>query len=185
MMQADDPRLHAYLAQLAEAHGFTLEQLAANRGRHIHPAQARKGKAEGTGIAVFFVVLSVLLLAGGIGGAALLYDDLRPPISQVDMNAVYAIAAGGVLLSGGALAGAIALFRRARRRTQIYEGRQLEVLEGPIHKTHIWGGGVNQYVYDISGHRFYVMEKAWQLVTHGARYRVYTCAGDLLSLEPA
>jgi hypothetical protein len=187
MMNAG-PALNPYLDQLARAHGFTLEALMANRAGHVHPTQRVQGGKKGIGLAVFLFVLALLLLGAGIGGAAVFYDDLRPPISDTDMNAVYAMAGGGVVLALAAVVGGIVTVLRVGQRRGAYQRGALEALEGPIAKTVIRGkrGVPDVFRYQIGGRTFdFVPRAGWELVTHGARYRVYCVAGDLLSLEPS
>jgi hypothetical protein len=175
----------AYVEQLARAHGFTVEALMANRARQIHPSQSSRGRSQGTGWVVFFFIVAALLLVGGVGGAILLYDDMRPPISDVDMNGVYALAGGGIILSAGAVALAIATIAGIKKRRRIYSGGALECIEGPIGKMHIRvsrGNDIHRYM--IGGRTFDVPRAGWELVTQGAHYRVFTVAGDLLSIEP-
>jgi hypothetical protein len=179
------PSRQAYVEQLARTHGFTLEALMANRARQIHPSQIARGRSQGSGWVVFFFILSALLLIGGVGGAIVLYDDMRPPVSDVDMNAVYALAGGGLLLSAGFVAIAIATIAGIKKRRRIYSGGALECIEGPIGKAHIRlsrGNDIHRYL--IGGRTFDVPRSGWELVTHGAHYRVFTVAGDLLSIEP-
>ncbi|MBX3206178.1 MAG: hypothetical protein KF764_13995 [Labilithrix sp.] len=177
-----------YLDQLARAHGFTLDMLVANRAGQVHPMQRVQGGKKGIGLAVFLFVLALLLLAGGIGGAALFHDDLTPPISDTDMNAVYAMAGGGVVLGLAAVAGGIMTVLRVGQRRGAYQRGALAVLEGPIAKTVIRGrrGAPDVFRYEIGGRRFdFVPHAGWELITYGVRYRVYCVAGDLLSLEPS
>ncbi len=188
LMMNAGPALNPYLDQLARAHGFTLEALMANRAGHVHPTQRVQGGKKGIGQAVFLFVLAVLLLAGGIGGAAVFYDDLNPPISDTDMNAVYAMAGGGVVLGLAAVAGGIVTVLRVGERRGAYQRGLLEVLEGPIAKIVVRGkrGVQDVFRYQIGGRTFdFVPRAGWELVTYGARYRVYCVAGDLLSLEPS
>lgn len=180
-----DP-LHAYLQQLAKAHGFTLEQLAANRARHVHPAQVARGRNSGVVSGVVLVVLSILIFAGGVGGALLLYDDLRPPVSQVDMNGVFALAGGGVVVALGLGAGAIATFVGVGRRRGAYARGAIGAVDGPVHKLHVRRRrGGDTYRLHIGGRSFDVSRDLWEIVTQGARYRGYFVAEDLLSIEPA
>lgn len=177
--------LHAYLEQLGRSHAFTWEELAANRALRIHPAQLARGRRSGIGAGVVLVVLALLALGGGLGGAALLYADLRPPISRVDMNGVVALAAAGIVVGAGLGIGAIATFVGVGRRRRVFERGQAFTVEGPIQKIHIRRGrGGDTYRYRIGAQTFDVSREAWHLVTHGARYRAYFVLEDLLSLEP-
>ncbi len=176
----------AYVRQLGEGHGFSLEQLTANREGRIHPLQIERGSRSGMGGAVFAVVLAVLFAAGGVGGALLLYADYGKPISAVDMNGLYALGGGGVFLCFLFLGGALLGFRKVAHRRRVYGAGPASVAEGPLHKVYIEGrGGIpSQWRYVIGGVSFQVSRRAWELTTHGARYRAYHAAGDLLSIEP-
>ncbi|MEZ4219444.1 MAG: hypothetical protein R3B13_00855 [Polyangiaceae bacterium] len=174
------------LEQLARAHGFSLEALAANRAGQIHQSQTSRGKAKGVGCAIFFFVLSFLFAIGGVGGAVFFYSELHEPISRVDMNGVYAIAGGGLLLGLFAFLAAVASVVSILRRRKLYERNALEVFEGPISKTVIRQSGVaDEYAYDVGGRRFrFLPQQGWDLVQHGMRYRVYAVRDDLLAIEP-
>jgi hypothetical protein len=180
-----DPRL-AYLRDLGATHGFTLEELEMNRQGRIHPAQAKRGKSSGIGCGVFLILFGLLVAAGGVGGALYLYDDYSKPISDVDMNGLYALGGGGVVLGGLLGIGALLTFWKVSTRRKAYAQSPALVAQGPLQKVHIKGrGGVpSQWRYTIGGASFVVSQKAWELTTHGAHYRVYHLAGDLLSLEP-
>jgi len=175
----------ANLHQLAAAHGFTLEALAMNRAGQIHPAQQKEGTKKGVGGAIFIFSMAFVFLAGGLGGAAFFYDTLRAPVSSTDMNAVYAIAGGGVLLSLGAVAGGIVRLRNIGNRRQALQAGALQVLEGPITKIVLRGNhGIMEWIYEVNGHRFRFMPKAgWDAILP-IRYRVYCVAGEIVSLEP-
>ena len=182
---APQPSRQAYIEQLARTHGFTVDALMTNRARKIHPSQAARGRSQGAGWVIFLFILAVLLFAGGVGGAILLYADLQPPISDVDMNGVYALAGGGVVLSTGAVAIAIATIFGIKKRRRVYAGGVPECIEGPIGKMRVRvSRGPDIHRYTIGGRTFDVPRDGWELVTHGAHYRVFTVAGDLLSIEP-
>lgn len=185
MTSEPNRQYHLYLEQLAKAHGFTLEQLAANRDRQIHPAQLARGRRSGVGSGVVLVILALVILAGGVGGALLLYSDLRPPISQVDLNGVFALAGAGLVIAIGLGIAAITTFRKVGRRRDAYGRGQPDLVEGPVQKIHIRRRRERDaYRYQIGGKTFDVPHDGWQLVTQGARYRAYFVAGDLLSIEP-
>jgi hypothetical protein len=180
-----DPR-QAYLQDLGATHGFTLEQLAMNRQGQVHPAQVSRGRSSGVGGSVFAIVLGVLFAAGGVGGAFLLYDDYQKPISDVDMNGIYALGGGGIVLGLVFVVGALLGLSKVSARRKQYARGPVLVAEGPLNKVHIQGrGGMpSQWRYSIGGVTFMVLPKAFDQTTHGARYRAYHVAGDLLSLEP-
>lgn len=172
--------LQAYLEQLGNGHGFTVQQLAANRAGQIHPEQ-RAGLRSGVG-GVVSIVLALVSLAGGVGGAMLLYVDFRKPIDRLDMNGIYLLATAGVVLAVLFSALSTVMFIKAARRRRAYRG-QPTVVEGAVQKVQI-RGQIEVFSYNIGKHSFFAPRKGWELVTHGARYRVYCVAGDLLSIEP-
>jgi hypothetical protein len=178
------PGLHVYVDQLAKAHGFTMEELAANRARQIHAAQIARARGKGTVSGVVLVILSLLALAGGVGGALLLHADLRPPVSQVDMNGVYMLAGGGVVVALGLAAGALATFVGVSRRRGAYARNEIAAVDGPAQKLHVRRGSNNWYRCTFSGRTFEVSREAFELVNQGLRYRVYFVRDELLSLEP-
>jgi hypothetical protein len=182
---AVDPR-QAYLQELGQAHGFSLEQLEMNRKSQIHPAQTARGRSSGVGGSVFAIVLGLLFAGGGVGGALLLHDDYAKPVSDIDMKGLYALGGGGIVLGVLFIGGALLGFRKVGRRRRAYERGPAQVAEGQVHKVHIQGrGGVpSQWRYVVGGVSFQVSQRAWELMTQGARYRAYHLAGDLLSIEP-
>lgn len=174
-----------YVAQLAKGHGFTLEQLELNRSGKLHPAQVARGRRSGVAPGVFLSLLAVLAIGGGVGGALLLYDDYRKPVSSVDMNGLYALGGGGVLLGLLFLYGAISSFSSVGRHRAAYARGQIVVSEGSVQKVRIrQRRSADTWRYEIGGRSFNVPNDGWELVTNGARYRVYSIAGDFLSIEP-
>lgn len=173
------------IEQLAQAHGFTREHLDANRRGEVHPDQrARVRRQAITGPLSAFFVGDVLLLAGLLG-AYFFHQDLREPISRVDQNAVIAIAGAGVVTGSLFFLGAALSLRRHARRKAAFDGR-VECLEGPALKAGVdgRGGASSSWWFTVGGRRFAVSRKTWELVTHGARYRVCVIGDELLSLEP-
>jgi hypothetical protein len=177
-----DPRL-AYLADLGATHGFSLEELEQNRAGRVHPAQAARRKRSGIGCGSVLLLFGLLFATGGVGGALFLYDDYSKPVSDTDMNGLYALGGAGAVLGGALLLAAIVMF--VRRGGSGAKG-QVRVAEGPLQKVHIDGrGGMpSQWRYQLGGASFTVSQKAWNLITHGAWYRAYHLDGDLLSIEP-
>lgn len=175
------PKRDAYLGQLAEGFGFTLEQLDANRRGEIHESQRKKvGVGCGPFVAIFFTLAT---LGGGVGGAFALYDDFRKPISRTDMNGIYALGGAGVVLGLICLAITISAFRGVAARKRAYLGRP-EVVEGPVQKVSISGRYV-AFKLNLGGRTFVTPKKGWDLITQSARYRVYAVHGELISVEPA
>ncbi len=175
----------AYLQELGAAHGFTLEELGLNREGRVHPAQVSRGRSSGIGGSAFAVVLGLVFAAAGVGGAVYLYDDYQKPISDTDMNGIYALGVGGMVLCMLFMGGAVLGFRKVAQRRSAYERGPI-LVEGPLRKVHIDGrGGVpSQWRYVIGGVTFQVSQRAWSFTTQGAQYRAYHVAGDLLSIEP-
>lgn len=177
--------LRQYLDQLGAAEGFTHQQLESNRGGNIHPDQlARASRGLVAGALLF--LLGLAALAGGLVGAKLFHDDLTPPVSSVDQNAVVAIGGGGVLLGFAFFLGAGLTLRARARRRDLFNQSRVEALEGPLVKTEFRGkrGAGSLYRIEVKGRRFLVSKKGFALLTHGATYRVYCVGGELLSLEP-
>jgi hypothetical protein len=180
-----DPNLQRYLEQLGASHDFTLEQLMSNRAGQVHPAQVARGWSRDVGFGVFFCFVALLVLAGGVGGALLLYDDMRPPISRVDMNGVYALAAAGVVLGGLIFWAALGTFASVGRRRAAYRRGVCQMVEGPVQKVRIQQRrAADRFGYQIDNQRLYAPNAGWQMVTAGARYRIYFIGDELLSLEP-
>lgn len=178
--------LQDYLLQLGRAYGFTLDQLEANRAGLIHPAQLARGRASGVARGAMLLILAIAALSGGAAGASALHDELRPPISQVDMNGVYALVAAGVLVAITLGAAALATLLGVRQRRGIYARGELCVVEGPAHKIHIHrrGGAGDTRLCRVGDRTFPTQRSAWDLITQGAQYRAYFAGSDLLSIEP-
>ncbi len=176
----------AYLKELGKAHEFSHEELAQNRLGRLHEAQVGRGSRSGVGGSVFAMLLGLMFAGGGVGGALYLHADLQQPVSDVDMNGLYALGGGGVLLGVLFVGGALLGFSKVARRRRAYASGLVLVADAPVHKVHVQGrgGAPSQWIYVIGRLRFQVSRRAWELVTHGAHYRVYHLEGDLLSLEP-
>jgi len=176
-----DPKLLAYLEQLAATHRFTLEQLAANREGRIHPEQLARHRRSGMRWIVTLVVFAVLVGAAGVIGAVEIYG-FPPPSDRVDRNGFFALAGGGLLLAVGFVVGAVVVALKIRRMT----GQSAGVVAGPVQKIDVSGPGGNTYSYVVSNRRFeFIPHDGWVLVTQGMRYRAYFMGNRLLSIEPA
>lgn len=177
--------LEKYVNQLSKAHGFTLPELEANRGGLLHEKQVARAQRL-TGPLLSFV-LGDLCLAAGLIGATLFHDELKPPISSVDLNAVYAIAGAGIVVALCFWAIAVVSFRKSTLRRRAYQRGGTTTLEGPVLKSGVdgRGGAASSWRLTLNGQTFEVNRATWELVTHGARYRAYVLHGDLLSFEPA
>jgi hypothetical protein len=176
---------NTYLEQLGREHGFTLAELEANRQGALHPAQLARGTRKGIASLIVLAVLGVLALGGGLVGAYVFYDGLGPNPSSVDLNAVYAIGGAGVVFGLVFFVCARISFVRCRARKAAFVSARIDVLEGPMNKTHISGRGVpHQYIFRVGGRSFHTSEKLWELLTQGAHYRLYCVADQLLTFEP-
>ena len=182
-------QLDIYLDQLAKTHGFTLEQLAANRAGQIHPTQLAGNRSAGRGGGIGCLVFALCLLLGALGGALALYDDFSHhgarPVGRVDMNGIRMLGGGGTLLSLVSVAFALSAFASVKRRRALYDAGKIVVLLGPMQKIHVRGSKTgDRFLYELQGRRFSARREGWQAVTQGMRYRLYTVGEDLLSLEP-
>lgn len=178
--------LAAHLEALGRAHGFTREQLEANRRGELHPSQRGRGLRRGRVAVVAWAMLCVLALAGGLGGALRFRQSLGDPPSSSDANAVVLIALAGALLALGCLAAAVSAWRRRRRRRAAFLAGRLQVVEGPMDAIRIVGrGGMpGRHLFRVGGHHVDVRAPLWALLTQGATYRLYLVDGELLSFEP-
>lgn len=182
-------QLDIYLEQLTQTHGFTLEQLAANRAGQIHPTQLARNRSAGRGGGIGCLVFAFILLVGAGGGALALYDDFSrhgsQPVGRVDMNGIYMLAGGGTLLSLLSVAFAFSAFASVKRRRALYDAGKVVVLQGPMQKIHVRRSkGGDSFLYELQGRRFSARREGWLAVTQGMTYRLYTVGEDLLSLEP-
>lgn len=176
----------ALLDQLARVHGFSLEELEENRALHVHPAQVRRAIASARRRVGLPLFMAALALAIGAGSAAAFHAQLTEPIARVDRNAIIAILAAGVSLASIFSLTAAVAFVRATARRRLYEGGEVLVASGPLHKDHVRRrqGGASEYYYALGGHRFSAPRGAWESTPAGVAYRVFHVAGELLSIEP-
>ena len=65
-----------HLEHLGREHGFTLEELEANRRGALHPRQSAKGLRKGRIAVVVLALLGFLALGGGLVGAGLFREAL-------------------------------------------------------------------------------------------------------------
>jgi hypothetical protein len=174
-----------YLEQLGRHHGFTLDELEANRRGALHPAQFARGLRKGLVSIIVLATLGLLALGTGMAGAYAFYRDLGPDPSRVDVNAAYAIAGAGVFLGlVFFVCAGISVARRGARKAAFLAGR-IEVLEGALDKTRIiGGGGPGEFRFRVAGRSFPTGPAVWELLTQGAKYRLYCIADQLLSFEP-
>lgn len=177
----------AHVDALARTFGFSLAALAANRQGRIHPEQLAWARGAGRAGARTLFVLAALALVGGLGGAALFYQDLGPSPSRVDVNATLAIAGAGVLVALGFAAWGRALARRAALRLERFVQGVAERAEGPIEKRHVRGGrnAPDSYAFRVGDRWFGVRRSHFDALTEGVRHRVYFAGEQLLSIEPA
>lgn len=175
--------LAQYLEQLGRAHGFTKEELEANRAGVIHPSQLARSQRGAVRGPVLWSLFVAAILLGGLGGAYAFVDGSSSPLSRVDRNALIAILGatglGGVLF---AWAG-ISSVRRAARHREAFRTGAVTVVEGLVAKGGV-RGNASTFWLDLGGKRFFVGRHTWQLVTHGATYRGYVIAGQMVTFEP-
>lgn len=175
--------LDKYLDQLGQAHGFTKEELEANRAGTIHPAQLARSQRGAVSGPVFWGLWVLVILGGGLGGAYAFVDGSSSPLSRVDRNALIAILAAtalGALVFSGI---GITSVRRAARRREAFRAGTVTVIEGLVAKGSARGSAPT-YWLDLGGKRFFVSRRTWELVTHGATYRGYLIAGQMVTFEP-
>ena len=172
-----------YLEQLGRQHGFTLDELEANRRGALHPGQLARGLRKGLVSIVVLATLGLLALGSGLVGAYAFYEELGPDPSRVDVNAAYAIAGAGVFLGlVFFVCAGISVARRRARKAAFVAGR-IEVLEGALDKIRI-GGTAGAFHFRVGGRSFSTSPTLWELLTQGANYRLYCVADQLLSFEP-
>lgn len=175
--------LEQYLDQLGRAHGFTKEELEANRAGVIHPSQlarARRGSVSGP---VFWALFVTAILVGGLGGAWAFVDGSSAPLSRVDRNALIAILLATALGATTFAAIGVTSVRRSARRREAFRTGAVTVVEGLVAKGGV-RGNASTFWLDLGGKRFFVGRHTWQLVTHGATYRGYVIAGQMVTFEP-
>lgn len=174
--------LGQYLDQLGRAHGFTNEELEANRAGVVHPAQLARSQRGSLRGPVFWVVFVALVLGGGLVGAWVFVED-SSPLSRVDRNALIAILLATAVGTLGFSALGLRSVRSAARQRAAFRAAPVTVLEGQVSKGHVYGNG-RAFWFDLGGRRFFLGNDAWELVTHGATYRCYVIAGQLMTFEP-
>jgi hypothetical protein len=176
--------LERYLAQVGEAHGFTLEELDANRQGKVH--QRQLASATGVGGVLAASVLTLLAAGGGSIGAFLYYDDARKPLARLDRNALVGIVGVTALVTLFFLWVFVSAERGRRRRLAAFSRGVVEVVVAPAVKSGVQGrgGAASSWFLTFGDQRFSVLRDRWDLVTHGATYRAYTLEGRLLSFEP-
>ena len=174
--------LDQYLDQLGRAHGFTKDELEANRAGVVHPAQLARSQRGSLAGPAFWVVFVALVLGGGLGGAWVFVED-SSPLSRVDRNALIAILVATAVGTLGFSALGLRSVRSAASRRAAFRAAPVTVLEGPVSKGHV-SGSARLFWFDLQGKRFFLSNDTWELVTHGATYRCYLVAGQLMTFEP-
>ena len=174
--------LEQYLDQLGRAHGFTKEELEANRAGVVHPAQLARSQRGSLRGPAFWIVFVALVLCGGLGGAWVFVED-SSPLSRVDRNALIAMLVATAVGTLGFSALGLRSVRSAARRRTAFRAAPVTVLEGSVSKGHV-SGSARMFWFDLGGKRFFLTNVTWELVTHGATYRCYVVAGQLMAFEP-
>lgn len=175
--------LEQYLDQLGKAHGFTKDELEANRSGVVHPAQLARSQRGTIAGPLFWVGFVGAILIGGLGGAYAFVDGSSSPLSRVDRNALIAILGATTLATLLFSWAGISSVRRAARRREAFRAGTVTVVEGLVAKGSV-RGSASTYWLDLGGQRFSVGRSTWELVTHGATYRGYLIAGQMVTFEP-
>jgi hypothetical protein len=176
--------LERYLDQLGRAHGFDRAHLEANRRGVLHPAQLERSQRGARSGPIVWALFVTTLLVGGLGGAYAFVDGSSEPLSRVDRNALIAILGATTVATLGFAWLGVRSARRAARRRALFRTSGVVTIEGPVSKGSV-RGSASTYWLDLGGQRFFVTRRTWELVTHGAGYRGYLVAGELLTFEPA
>lgn len=176
--------LQQYLRELGEAAGFTLDELETNRQGRLHPSQLARVQRQAKVWPIAALVFALIVLAGGLTGAGLYYDDCRKPLARLDRNAVVMILGATVFVSGLLFVNAGFTLRRHRRRTQSYLAGTVRRLQGVVQKRAVVGRNSQQHWLELEGNRVHLNRTAWKLVTDATTYRVYLVGPELVSLEP-
>ena len=175
--------LDQYLDQLGRAHGFTKDELEANRAGVVHSAQLARSQRGSLAGPVFWVVFVALVLGGGLGGAYAFVEGSSGTLSRVDRNALIAILVATAVATLGFSVLGLRSVRSAASRRAAFRAAPVTVLEGPVSKGHV-SGSARLFWFDLGGKRFFLSNDTWELVTHGATYRCYLVAGQLMTFEP-
>lgn len=141
-----------YLRHLAQRHGFTLGELAANRRGHLTGRQRLSD----------LIILAGAWLGAGVCGLA----ALMGPFSQNP--------AGGLLMLGLA---AFFAYLGSRRARSVFNG-QVVHLDGRVFVRYTGGARSSRVYYNLNGREFeltqaQVMRMAYLVIVEGRRYRVY------------
>lgn len=160
-----DTSADEHLRRLAQRHGFTLSELAANRRGYLSARQR---------LSDLLVLLGAGLGAGAFGLLALISPPTANPL-------------GNVLLLGLAVFVAYLGIRRAR---SVFNG-QVAHLDGRVYVRYAGGPRTSRVYYSLNSREFeltqvQVMRMAYLVIVEGRRYRVYFTPGDkrVVSLEP-
>lgn len=181
--------LDQYLEQLGKEFGFGRDELEANKKGMLAPSQHERRRSSGLGGAITGIVFAVLFFLGGLGGAFALWSDFTHrgtrELERVDRNGIVMLAGAGVFLSFLCALGARSAFKSLAKRRAEFDAGAVKKLEGPAHKIHVRRGRGNDSFYlELGGQRFSTTRAGWELITQGARYRLYVLSGEILSLEP-
>ena len=159
------------LETLAQANGFTLEDLQANRQGWMSPRQ-RAGVVR-RAVGRFFLLL---ILAGGIVGAVL------PLVGGFSALLLVSLSLVGVAL--------LFLIPPANARRQLRDGR-VAIMDGVVQcemkrQSDSDGGYTYSHYYVINLQQFSVTGAAYHALVPGLRYRVYylPLLSKLVSIEP-
>jgi hypothetical protein len=170
-------------AQLLREADFTLEDLEANRRGKLTPRQIARHRPGNGGFA-FLLFLSLLLLGGGLGGAAVFYDSLRKPPDRVDLNGVYALAAGGLVFGLGAMAFSFSVLSSARTKRAVIDTGTCIFWDIDFAFTKEQLTFKDYFSIRRGDEQLQIWRSLARVMKPGGRYRVYLAAGGIVSLEP-
>jgi hypothetical protein len=173
----------------ARAHGFSLEELAANRGGQIHPTQLARYTEEARGAGRVMLILAALAVLVGLALGLYTFSNLfQDHALEGRLDTVLLCPALG--LGAGLVAAFFGFTMRRFQQTRLRLAREGKVVvsEGALRKfsTSRQHGGVTQW-YQVNGVSAPVSQQGYSLACEGARHRLYTLPGEqpeLLSIEP-
>ena len=182
--------------QIAAAHGFTLEELEANRAGRIHARQVEAGARRGRVDVRFGWIMLVLALALLIAGAALAFfpralKDLDFTFALPDKRGtVVATTLMGLTLAMLPFAFGVLALRHGRKVVAAYAAGRAERIEGPLQKGIVRGRRLPaRPFYSIGQTSLWPMNnRGFEMLAVGAVHRAYYInvarRNELLSIEP-
>ncbi|MBL8956267.1 MAG: hypothetical protein JNK82_36175 [Myxococcaceae bacterium] len=188
------PKPKTFAPGLGAAHGFSVEDLEANRAGRLTPEQQAYGIALGTTDVRFgSVMLGIGALAELLGLLSAFFPDA---LKHQDFTFVMPEKLGSALFVGmflGHIFGGLPLVlgyvvrKQGVRMRDAHRAGTCEAVEGPLEKLVVRGRRTgNTWFYVIANVRLQTNHAAWEKMS-GGRYRAYHVPGTfrLLSIEPA